>query len=295
MTFDFYYTISLFVLLTFLLIREIFPPEISIFSVLLLLLIGDVITVKEAFSGFSNEGMLTIGLLFAISGALQSTGVLNSFTNYVLKGSRQKGIKNALFRLLFPLAILSGFLNNTPIVAMIISPLKRWCEQNNLPVSKFLIPVSYATILGGMCTLIGTSTNLIVHGLMIENGYAGFSFFELSSIGLPVLIAGLVYILFFGYKLLPENKSVTDELNKSTRDYVVELKVKPNYRFIGSSIVRAGLRHLKGLYLFQIERNDRIISPASPDEIINLDDRLFFTGLPQTILEFQKNSWLGNN
>ena len=292
MTFDFYYTIILFVVLTFLLVKEIFPPEISIFAVLLLLLIGKVITVKEAFSGFSNEGMLTIGLLFAISGALHATGVLNSFTNYVLKESSKKGIRSALLRLLLPLAVLSGFLNNTPIVAMIISPLKRWCDQNNFPVSKFLIPVSYATILGGMCTLIGTSTNLIVHGLMIENGYTGFGFFELSLIGLPILVVGMIYLLFFGYKLLPENESVIHELNKSTRDYVVELKVKSNYQFIGSSILDAGLRHLKGLYLFQIERDERRISPAAPNEIIHEEDRLFFTGLPQTILEFQKTTGL---
>lgn len=292
MTFDFYYTLALFLLLTFLLIKEVFPPEVSIFSVLLLLLIGNVITVKEAFSGFSNEGMLTIGLLFAISGALQATGVLNSFIDFVLKGSGKKGIRSGLTRLLLPVAILSGFLNNTPIIAMIISPLKRWSEQNNFSASKFLIPVSYAAILGGMCTLIGTSTNLIVHGLMIENGYTGFGFFELSLIGLPILFVGTIYLLVFGYKLLPDTKTLRQEISKSSRDYVVELKVKDDYKYIGSSIEDAGLRHLKGLYLFQIERNNSRISPASPKEIIQLGDRLFFTGLPQTILELQKTAGL---
>jgi di/tricarboxylate transporter len=194
MEFNFYYTLALFFILTFLLIKEIFAPEISIFSVLLLLLIGNVITVKEAFSGFSNEGMLTIGLLFAISGALQTTGIMNLFINFILRGSNNKGIKSALTRLLLPLAFLSAFLNNTPIVAMLISPMKRWSEQNNFPVSKFLIPISYITILGGMCTLIGTSTNLIVHGLMIENGYPGFGFFELSLIGVPVLIFVILWL-----------------------------------------------------------------------------------------------------
>lgn len=292
MTFNFYYTLALFILLTFLLIKEVFPPEVSIFSVLLLLLIGNVITVKEAFSGFSNEGMLTIGLLFAISGALQATGVLNSLINFVLKGSGKKGIRSGLTRLLVPIAILSGFLNNTPIIAMIISPLQRWSEQHNFSVSKFLIPVSYAAILGGMCTLIGTSTNLIVHGLMIENGYSGFGFFELSLIGLPILFVGMIYLLVFGYKLLPETKTLREEISKSSRDYVVELKVKDDYKYIGFSIEDAGLRHLKGLYLFQIERNNTTINPASPKEIIQLGDRLFFTGLPQTILELQKTTGL---
>lgn len=292
MTFDFYYTLILFVILTFLLIKEVLPPEISIFSVLLLLLIGNVITVKEAFSGFSNEGMLTIGLLFAISGALQSTGVLNSFINFILKGSRKNGIQGLLLRLLLPIAFLSAFLNNTPIVAMIISPLKRWSEQNNLSISKFLIPISYAAILGGMCTLIGTSTNLIVHGLMIENGYSGFGFFELSKIGIPIAIIGLVYLTFFSSKILPQSKTVTSEIEQNSRDYVIELKVKNEYQFIGQTIENAGLRHLKGLYLFQIERGNKIISPTSPNEIIKLDDRLFFTGLPQTILELQKTPGL---
>lgn len=292
MSFDFYYTLILFVILTFLLIKEVLPPEISIFSVLLLLLIGNVITVKEAFSGFSNEGMLTIGLLFAISGALQSTGVLNSLINFILKGSRKNGIKGLLLRLLLPIAFLSAFLNNTPIVAMIISPLKRWSEQNNLSISKFLIPISYAAILGGMCTLIGTSTNLIVHGLMIENGYSGFGFFELSKIGIPIAIVGLGYLSSFAYKMLPQSKTVTSEIEQNSRDYVIELKVKNEYQFIGQTIENAGLRHLKGLYLFQIERENKIISPASPNEIIKLDDRLFFTGLPQTILELQKTPGL---
>ncbi len=292
MNFEFYYTLALFFILTFLLIKEILPPEISIFSVLLLLLIGNVITVKEAFIGFSNEGMLTIGLLFAISGALQTTGVMNLFINSILRGSSNKGIKSALTRLLIPLAFLSAFLNNTPIVAMLISPIKKWSEQNNFPVSKFLIPISYVTILGGMCTLIGSTTNLIVHGLMIENGYTGFGFFELSLIGIPVLIVGLVYLLLFSHKLLPENNSFVKDFSKNSRDFVIELKVRPNYHGIDKTIENAGLRHLKGLYLFQIERNGGIIRQASPEEVLRLNDRLFFTGLPQTILELQKTPGL---
>lgn len=292
LNFDFLYTLFLFLLLTFLLVKEILSPEISIFSVLLLLLIGDIISVKEAFSGFSNEGMLTIGLLFAVSGALQATGVLNTFINWVLKGSLNHGVKSVMGRLLLPIAILSAFLNNTPIVAMIISPVKNWAERNNLPASKFLIPISYATIMGGMCTLIGTSTNLIVNGLMLENGYQGFGFFELTYIGLPVTLFGLIYLILWGSKLLPEAGSLVKEFSKSSRDYVIELKVRPNCSFTGMSIEEAGLRHLKGLYLFQIERNHKIIGQVPPNEIIKVDDRLFFTGLPETILELQKTPGL---
>jgi di/tricarboxylate transporter len=183
-------------------------------------------------------------------------------------------------------------MNNTPIVAILIPSIKRWASKNNLSVSKFLIPLSYAAIFGGMCTLIGTSTNLIVHGLMLEHGYQGFSFFELTKVGLPVAAVGMIYILTIGQRLLPNRKEPFFEIDENTRDYVIELKVTGDYPNVGKTIEQCGLRHLKGLFLFQIERNWEVIAPASPDEIIKVGDRLFFTGIPETILELQKTPGL---
>ena len=186
------------------------------------------------------------------------------------------------------MSVISAFINNTPVVAMFIPAIRSWAEKNHYASSKYLIPLSYAAILGGTCTLIGTSTNLIVHGLMIDYGMKGMAMFEISHIGVPLAIMGILFISFLGHYLLPNRKDPLVELGEHTREFVIELKVTEGYENIGKTIEGAGLRHLKGLFLFQIERGGQIIAPAEPDEKILLGDRLFFTGIPKTILELQK-------
>ena len=175
---------------------------------------------------------------------------------------------------------------------MLIPAVRSWTEKHHLSSSKFLIPISFAAILGGMCTLIGTSTNLIIHGLMIDYGMSGISLFEISKIGVPIAIIGMLFVTFAGQYLLPDRKQPIVELGERTREFVIELKVTDDYANIGKTIEASGLRHLKGLFLFQIEREQKIIAPAEPDEIIRCGDRLFFTGIPQTILELQKTPGL---
>lgn len=289
--FQFWYTLIIFIILTIVLVKEIINAELAVFSALMLYIIGNVVTVKEAFAGFSNEGMLTIAVLFVVAGTMQSTGAINKL-NPFLFGINNTGVRRKLARILFPVTFFSAFLNNTPIVAMLIPSVKSWTDKHNLAISKFLIPISYATIVGGMCTLIGTSTNLIVHGLLLENGLKGFSFFEIAPIGIPIALATLLYLIFFGHKLLPNRKSSSFNLGQDSREFVIELKVTSEYSKVGKTIEQAGLRHLKGLYLFQIERDDEIIAPASSSERIKLNDRLFFTGVPNTIIELQKEAGL---
>ena len=289
--FQFWYTLIIFIILTIVLVKEIINAELAVFSALMLYIIGNVVTVKEAFAGFSNEGMLTIAVLFVVAGTMQSTGAINKL-NPFLFGINNTGVRRKLARILFPVTFFSAFLNNTPIVAMLIPSVKSWTDKHNLAISKFLIPISYATIVGGMCTLIGTSTNLIVHGLLLENGLKGFSFFEIAPIGIPIALATLLYLIFFGHKLLPNRKSSSFNLGQDSREFVIELKVTSEYSKVGKTIEQAGLRHLKGLYLFQIEREDEIIAPASSSERIKLNDRLFFTGVPNTIIELQKEAGL---
>ncbi len=273
------------------LIKEIFEPELIVLSALLLLALGGVLDVKEALNGFSNSGMLTVGFLFIVAEALNQTGALNRLGSFFLGRNRQS-ITAKLLRFLFPISFLSAFFNNTPIVAMMIPAVNSWAQKNDYSASKFLIPLSYATILGGICTLIGTSTNLVVHGLLIENGLPGISFFELTKIGVPIAVVGILAIALVGHRLLPERKDPIVELGANTREFVVELKVEANYQHIGKTVAAAGLRHLQGLFLFQIERGSQILAPIGPDEKIRLGDRLFFTGLPATIIELQKTPGL---
>ncbi len=285
--FLFWYTIAVLFFMTTALIFELIDTELAVFSALLLLIFGGAITVPEAFEGFSNPGVLTVGFLYVIASSLQATGIFEKFSTGI-SGNSGGDYPDKLRKIMFPAAGLSAFLNNTPIVAMLIPAIKSWCKRNNYLSSKFLIPVSYAAILGGTCTLIGTSTNLVIHGLLINRGYEGFSFFELALVGVPVTIFGLLIISLFLYKLLPNRKEAIVELDEHTREFVVELKVNNKYPYIGSTIEEAGLRHLQGLFVFQLERNGKVMAPVPPHERILNGDRLFFTGVPETIIELQK-------
>lgn len=287
MSFEFWYTSGLLIAMTVVLVLEWLDIEIAVTSVLMLLIVGNVITPEEAFKGFSNVGVLSIAMLFIVAGSIKSTGLLEKITP-LLYGKNNTGLTRKLFRLLFPVTIFSSFTNNTPIVAMMIPSVRSWAKKNNWAPSKFLLPISYAAIFGGMCTLIGTSTNLIIHGLLIENNFEGFSFFEISKIGVPAALAGLLYVIIVGPRLLPDRKEMAVQLGEHTREFVIELKVTSAYENLGKTIEEAGLRHLKGLFLFQIERNGQVIAPAKPWEKIKISDRLFFTGIPETIMELQK-------
>lgn len=291
MDFNFWYTLILLVLMSLFLIKEWFETEIVIFSVLMLLVLGNVVTIKQAFVGFSNEGMLTIAMLFVIAAAMNNTGVMSQL-NRVMYGNPNSSLPKILTRLLIPITAMSAFLNNTPIIAMMIPSIKSWADKTHLSPSKLYIPLSYAAILGGMCTLIGTSTNLIIYGLMIDFGLEGFELFELSIVGIPVALIAIIYLITIGHKFLPDRKEPIISLGENTREFVIELKVTDKFQNIGKTIEQAELRHLKGLFLFEIHRNNKIIAPASPEEKIHVDDRLFFTGIPKTILEIQKTRGL---
>ncbi len=287
MGFDFWYTLILLVAMTILLIGEWLDIELTIVTTLLLLIMGEVISPQEAFAGFSNVGVISIAVLFLMAGALQSSGLLASLNRLIL-GTSKGSLRGKLARLLIPVTMLSAFMNNTPVVAMLIPSVKEWSKRNGYSVSKYLLPLSYAAILGGLCTLIGTSTNLIVHGLLIEHGYKGLTFFEISRIGVPLAVLGLGYIILASKYLLPNRGEPILKLDRNAREFVVEIKVSEDFRGIGKSVEEAGLRHLQGLFLFQIQRGDQVLTPARPDQIVQTGDRLFFTGIPETIMELQR-------
>ena len=285
------YTAGVVLLMTIALVKELIKPEVIVFSALLLLVFGGVITMNEAVQGFSNKGMLTVAFLFIVSASMQVSGSLDKLVSNLL-GKGNHRMYSKYFRLMVPIAGMSAFLNNTPVVATMIPILRRWAKRMSLPPSKFLIPLSYAAIFGGTCTLIGTSTNLVVHGMMLDRGIAGLGFFELTKVSLPVAVLGIAFIAFVGHYLLPSKREPLVELGESTREFVVEMTVSADYPMVNKSIKQAGLRHLKGLFLFQITRGQNVIAPVNHDETIRVDDRLFFTGLPETIYELQKTPGL---
>ncbi|MFA1822879.1 SLC13 family permease [Virgibacillus oceani] len=286
MSFDMMFLLIILLAMFAVLIFEVARPDMVIFSVLVILLLSGILTVDEALSGFSNEGMLTVALLFIVAGAVQKSGLINHMMEKWLKNSRTH--TGTMLRFFVPTSAFSACLNNTPIVVTFTPIIKKWCEYRGVAPSKFLIPLSYAAILGGMITLMGTSTNLVVHGLMLDFGLEGFSLFTLAAVGIPVAVVGLIYLFTIGYKLLPDNKGFVRTVKEDFKEYIAEMHVTQSFGFHNMRVEQAGLRDLKGLYLIEIIRGDERISPVRPKSVIQRGDRLIFTGLISTIAELQK-------
>ena len=272
------------------LFREWLGPDIVMFGAVTLLWALGVIDTEEATSGFSNPQVLTIALLFIVSAAMRETGALSSLSRAMLGSQLER--KRVLARLLVPTSLLSAVMNNTPIVAMFTPAVRDWALRHGRAPSKFLIPLSYAAILGGTCTLIGTSTNLVVSGLLEENGHQPFGMFELTWVGLPATAIGIVYLLTIGRKLLPERQSPEQKTGTDDRQYSVTLEVKAECPLIGQRVEQAGLRNLSGLFLVAIERAGRRISPVNPRHSIREGDRLVLFGVAETVVDLQKTQGL---
>lgn len=268
------------------LVKNLAPPDLLFLGATALLAVMGIISPEEAFAGFSNAGMLTVAALFVVVAGLRETGVLDYIGHHVLgKARTETGVLARLAGVVLP---LSAFLNNTPIVAMFVPVVIDWSRRNQTAPSKLLLPLSYLAILGGTCTLIGTSTNLVVNGLMIESGLRGMGLFEIGLVGLPYALIGLVYIFTAVQPLLPDRKELLEQLGESRREYLAELLVQPGCRLIGKTVVGAGLRQLPGLFLIEIDRDGQNIAPVGPDDVIEQNDRLIFTGIVSSIIELEK-------
>lgn len=286
MSFEIGFVLFIVVLMMAGLILELARPDLIVFGTLTIFLLTGILTPEEALKGFSNQGMLTIALLFIVAGTIEKSGLVDQLTRKLL--TKSKTPNQTLLKVLAPISGLSAFLNNTPIVVAFTPIIRKWCAEHGISPSKFLIPLSYATILGGTITLMGTSTNLVVHGLMLDLGLDGFSMFQLAIVGVPITIIGIFYILTIGFRLLPSHKVMTEMVNEQSREYLSEVLVEEDFPYTNQTIEQAGLRHLKGLYLIEIIRGKEKISPVKSTTIIKAGDRLIFTGLITTIAELQQ-------
>jgi di/tricarboxylate transporter len=264
---------------------EKWPAELVMLSALLVLVCCGVVTLDDALKGFSNAAMLTIAALFVVGAGLQATGAIE-FLSRLLLGRPKPG--TPLLRLIGPVAVLSSFMNNTPLVAFFLPIFVHVAKRLRVSPSKLLIPLSYAAVLGGTCTLIGTSTNFVIDGAMRAARMPGLGMWELAWVGVPVAIVGLIYLPTLGQKLLPDRADLLEYAESHPREYTLELVARPNCSLIGQTIRRSGLRDLPGLYVYAIERGRERLLPVSPEERIQVGDILCFSGIVSTIIDAQR-------
>jgi di/tricarboxylate transporter len=313
MSLDAWFSLGVVVLVLGLLAVTQIGPELVLIAGVILLLLKNVLTVPETLAGLANEGMVTVGLLFVVGCGVVETGGITWVADRLF--GRPRGVVSAIARMTFPTTFLSAFMNNTPVVAMLIPAVNDWAKHHRIAPSKLMIPLSYAAILGGTCTLIGTSTNLVVNGMVIQAAEkqaaaeakaaslptAGetpettqvsrlpsrLGMFDVTWVGVPAALAGIGFILLGSRFLLP-NRLPSLATVADPRKYTIEMLVEPGSPLVGKSIEEAGLRHLPGLYLAEIDRDGSILPAVSPEETLRGNDRLVFVGIIDSVVDLQK-------
>lgn len=264
---------------------DLIRPGFTFVIAIAMLGIFKVLSPQEILAGLANEQIIVILLLLILGDIYRQTSILDIiFEKMFRKVTSYKGFLAMIFGIISP---LSAFLNNTPLVALMMPYTHKWSKQNNIHVSKLLIPLSYAAILGGCITLVGTSTNLIVSGLVADQSIIPnlepLYMFDFIWVGFPMLVLGFIYIYWFGYKLLPDYENVMESFASHQREYIVETVIKKGSVLHGKSISEANLRNLEGLYLFRIFRNDRYVMAEPKETILKEEDVLLFAGDTQAI------------
>ncbi|MFO0871947.1 MAG: SLC13 family permease [Pirellulales bacterium] len=282
----FWITLMVLAITLLALIKEIGPPDIIFVAALVVLVLCRVVTPKEAFAGFASPSVLMVGALFMVAAALRETGAMDHLGQRFLGKVGTEPM--ALLWVSLVAVVSSALLNNTTIVAMLLPVILDWCRKRSVSPSRLLIPLSFMTILGGTCTLIGTSTNLVVQSHLVDKGLPPLSFLELGYVGIPCAVLGTIYMLTAGRWLLPNRKELLQQLADTRREYLVEMMVQPGCRLIGQSIEAAGLRNLPGLFLIEIDRGGTLVGPVAPQEVIQSGDRMVFTGVVDTIVDLKK-------
>ena len=257
MTFGIVYVAIILVLMLVALMREALRPGLVLFTAVVLLLCAGIINPEEALKGFSNKGMITVALLYLVSEGVRKSGLLERIVFRMLP-TKNVTVTKAGLRFYPIVSFISAFFNNTPVVVIFAPMIKNWARKMKLPPTKFLIPLSYATVIGGICTLIGTTTNLVLHGMLLQehkdemtafeesagqvkgillqNGVDGMHMFELTKVGIFIALAGLVYLIFFSRYLLPDEREAEDESedgNNSIAPGMTRFEVMLSTRFPG--------------------------------------------------------------
>lgn len=279
-----WFTVATILTVLTLLASEKLRPELAVLSGMVALLVAGILTPEQALAGFSNAGVITVAAMYVVAAGLRETGAIDVAARGWLGGNRS--IALAQLRIILPTASLSAFINNTPVVATFLPAISGWAQRQQLPVSKLLIPLSYAAIFGGLCTLVGTSTNLVVNGQWLSEGGRGLGFFELAWIGVPMALVGTAYLLTVGRYLLPNRREEADPF-ENPREYTVEMDVETDGPLVGRTIGEAGLRHLGKLFIVEIVRDGQVVPAVTTEERLRAGDRLVFAGDVSGVIDLQ--------
>jgi di/tricarboxylate transporter len=286
-TADAWITLAVVVAMLVALAVDRFPPAGVVFGATFALLLTGVLEADEAFSGFSNSAPLTVAALYVLARGAQKTGMLAALTSRLLGDGNSTA---AMARLLTPTAAASTVFPNTPLVAMLMPDVITWCRNRNVSASKFLMPISFVSLLGGIVTLLGTSTNLVVSGLLDQDG-APMGVFDMTPIGLPIAVVGTLYLVFVGHRLVPDRLSPAETAELEVREFSMTLTVVAGGPLDGKTVAAAGLRDLSGVFLVEIDRGgrgDEVVSPVAPDRRVDGGDVLTFVGNVDNIVDLQR-------
>ncbi|MCR9090259.1 SLC13 family permease [Algiphilus sp.] len=280
-----WFVVGVIVAVLLLLASERLRAELAVLGGMVALLTAGVLSPEQALAGFSNPGMITVAAMYVVAAGLRETGAIDLASRGWLGNGG--GIGRAQLKIMLPTAGLSAFINNTPVVATFLPVVSGWARRNGVSASRLLMPLSYAAIVGGMCTLVGTSTNLVVNGKWVAEGGRGLGFFELAWVGVPAAVLCILYMMTIGRRLLPERGS-SEGLFDNPREYTVEMDVTGDGPLVGQTIGQAGLRHLGKVFLVEIVRDGSVLPAVSTEERLQAEDRLVFAGDVSSVLDLQR-------
>lgn len=255
-------------------ITEVVSIDVVAISLMVVLMLTGVVSIQEGLSGFSNPATITVAFMFILSGALLKTGALQYVTHQLSRifiVNHRLGI--SLMMVL--VAVVSAFVNNTPVVAVFIPVVIQIAHASKINPAKLLIPLSYASIMGGMCTVLGTSTNLLVNGIALREGVEPVGIFEMTGLAFILLILGILYMVFIGYRMLPSRKPESDLKEKfGLRDYLTDIEIMPDSKLVGAKIMESSLVRQLEMDILQVARNGSRFTLPPGDFVLQSGDIL---------------------
>ena len=284
-----YLTLAVVVAALICFITEILPVDITALCVAVSLIVLGLVTPDEGIAGFGNSATITVMAMFILSAGITRTGVVQIFRDLLIQWGGTSVSRQILVMGLL-VGPISGFINNTAVVAIFLPIIEEWCKKRDVSPSKLLMPLSFVTILGGMITVIGTSTNVLASGIAKDLGYEEFSLFQFTSLGIVTFLVGLAYLAFIAPRLLPNRKDLTsDRISEDygLEDYVTEVIVKPSSKLIGKTLRSAQLRRDFQVDVLEIIRDGERLPQPVAERIVCADDILMMRGKTEDVLKIR--------